>query len=77
MNVAHPAAVFWAEDFCPYCGRPVPPAGLADDPAHRRCGQASVHEPPRYCARCGRRMVVQVKPVGWTARCVQHGELSG
>ena len=26
-------------------------------------------EPPRYCAQCRRRMVVQVTPLGWTARC--------
>ncbi|MFM9378095.1 hypothetical protein [Gordonia sp. VNK21] len=30
-------------------------------------------EPPRYCGRCGRRMVVQVRPDGWTARCSRHG----
>jgi len=33
-------------------------------------------EPPRYCTHCRRRMVVQVTPVGWTARCVEHGELT-
>jgi hypothetical protein len=30
-------------------------------------------EPPRFCTVCGRRMVVQVTPAGWTARCVEHG----
>ena len=30
-------------------------------------------EPPRYCGACGRRMVVQVIPQGWTARCSVHG----
>ena len=30
-------------------------------------------EPPRYCGQCGRRMVVQVVPDGWTARCSRHG----
>ena len=25
-------------------------------------------EPPRFCAECGRRMVVQVRPDGWSAR---------
>ena len=24
-------------------------------------------EPPRFCAECGRRMVVQVRPDGWRA----------
>lgn len=31
-------------------------------------------EPPRYCAYCARRMIVQVSPHGWTARCSRHGE---
>ena len=30
-------------------------------------------EPPRYCGQCGRRMVVQVRPHGWDARCSRHG----
>lgn len=30
-------------------------------------------EPPRYCAACGRRMIVQVRPDGWLARCSRHG----
>ena len=32
-------------------------------------------EPPRYGAYCARRMIVQVSPDGWTARCSRHGEL--
>ena len=32
-------------------------------------------EPPRYCGQCGRRMVVQVRPDGWEARCSRHGSL--
>lgn len=32
-------------------------------------------EPPRYCGQCGRRMVVQVRPDGWHARCSRHGEV--
>ena len=30
---------------------------------------------PRYCQLCGRRMVAQVRPDGWTATCSRHGEL--
>jgi len=30
-------------------------------------------EPPRFCGQCGRRMVVQVRPDGWSARCSRHG----
>lgn len=29
--------------------------------------------PPRFCAECGRRMVVQVRPNGWRAKCSRHG----
>jgi hypothetical protein len=32
-------------------------------------------EPPRFCAECGRRMVVQVRPDGWWARCSRHGRV--
>lgn len=30
-------------------------------------------EAPRWCAECGRRMVVQVRPDGWWAKCSRHG----
>ena len=26
--------------------------------------------------KCGRRMVVQVTPTGWSARCVEHGTIN-
>lgn len=32
-------------------------------------------EPPRFCAECGRRMVVQVRPDGWWAECSRHGRV--
>lgn len=32
-------------------------------------------EVPRYCQLCGRRMVVRIRPDGWRATCVRHGEL--
>ena len=32
-------------------------------------------EPPRFCAECGRRMIVQVRPDGWEANCSRHGVL--
>lgn len=31
--------------------------------------------PPRFCAACGRKMAVQVRPNGWRARCSRHGEV--
>lgn len=50
--------------FCPHCGDP----GVV----HR-----ADLEPPRYCTHCRRRMVVQVTPTGWSARCVEHGLTEG
>jgi hypothetical protein len=38
------------------------------------CGGES--DPPRYCARCGAWLAVQVRPVGWTARCKIHGTIT-
>ncbi len=57
--------------FCSRCGEP------AAEGDHLECELALVLEPPRYCAVCRRRMVVQVVPAGWTARCSEHGELHG
>jgi len=56
--------------FCDRCGEPT------ESGAHSSCARARELEPPRYCTHCRRRMVVQVTPVGWTARCVEHGELT-
>jgi hypothetical protein len=53
--------------YCERCGRPL----AAGD--HAACERALELEPPRYCARCHRRMVVQVTPRGWTATCSEHG----
>ena len=54
--------------YCDQCGAP------AETGAHERCAARRALEPPRYCADCARRMVVQVTPTGWTARCSRHGE---
>ena len=43
----------------------------ADVPTAARLGL----EPPRFCAACGRRMVVQVRPDGWWAQCSRHGKV--
>jgi len=53
--------------YCDRCGQP-----LAEG-AHAACVAARALEPPRYCPLCRRRLVVQVTPQGWTARCSQHG----
>jgi hypothetical protein len=57
--------------YCDQCGRD------AADGDHGRCALRRELEPPRYCPDCARRMVVQVTPVGWTARCSRHGERRG
>ena len=61
------------QKFNVYTGKPEDDAGSSDVPAAARLGL----EPPRFCASCARRMVVQITPVGWTARCSRHGELTG
>jgi len=53
--------------FCDQCGAD---AAAGD---HHGCAQRRALEPPRYCPACRRRMVVQVLPLGWSARCVEHG----
>ena len=57
--------------YCDRCGNPV------TDGTHAPCHAARDLEPPRWCTHCRRRMVVQITPTGWTARCVEHGELVG
>jgi hypothetical protein len=57
-----------------YCGRCGEPVAVGN---HKGCEQALRLEPPRYCARCRRRMVVQVTPTGWSAQCSRHGEVRG
>ena len=55
-----------------WCGRCGQAARSGD---HAACERALELEPPRYCAQCRRRMIVQVTPTGWIARCSEHGEL--
>jgi hypothetical protein len=54
--------------YCGHCGQPAGTAG------HDGCARRLALEPPRYCPDCRRRLVVQVLPDRWTARCVEHGE---
>jgi hypothetical protein len=66
--------------YCGQCGKPAHDAtahdATTDDTtAHERCAARAELEPPRYCAQCARRMVVQIVPTGWTARCSEHGLL--
>lgn len=57
--------------WCGQCGQALTGEG------HEACRRAATLDPPRYCAHCRRRMVVQVLPTGWTARCSEHGVLTG
>jgi hypothetical protein len=57
--------------YCDRCGQAAGHDGSAD------CTRARLLEPPRYCAACRRRMVVQVTPTGWSARCAEHGVRTG
>jgi len=55
--------------YCVHCGKP------AAEGDHVRCvGARGAIEPPRFCPDCARRMVVQVTPSGWSARCSRHGD---
>lgn len=52
-----------------YTGVDTVDAAGADTPTAAQLGL----EPPRFCAACGRRMIVQVRPDGWWAKCSRHG----
>lgn len=56
--------------YCDHCGERL------QAHAHDECRRLREMEPPRYCAYCRRRLVVQVVPRGWTARCSRHGALT-
>jgi len=63
-----PLLAYWLPlAFCGQCGEPG---------THEGCQRMLALEPPRYCAHCRRRMVVQVHPTGWSAKCVEHGVLT-
>ena len=59
--------------FCDRCGKAK--TALPDD-EHAACATARDLEPPRYCVECGRRLIVQVVPRGFSARCSQHGDVA-
>ncbi|MGW0433063.1 biotin synthase auxiliary protein BsaP [Micromonospora sp. NPDC003197] len=55
--------------WCDRCGEAV------GSGQHDACQAARELEPPRFCSLCKRRMKVQVLPAGWSATCVEHGEI--
>ena len=56
----------------PYTGRPFE-AGAQPGADSLSVAVRLGLEPPRFCAECGRRMVVQIVPDGWTSVCSRHG----
>ncbi|MEU3472442.1 hypothetical protein CH272_03715 [Rhodococcus sp. 05-340-1] len=56
----------------PYTGRPVDAGAEAGADSLSVAVRLGL-EPPRFCAECGRRMVVQIVPDGWTSLCSRHG----
>ena len=72
----HPGLLLrtYALPLAPWCGQ----CGEAlDAEGHAACRRRAELDPPRFCGDCRRRMVVQVTPTGWTARCVEHGVTTG
>ncbi|MEJ7706313.1 MAG: hypothetical protein WKF82_02925 [Nocardioidaceae bacterium] len=55
--------------YCDHCGKAL------RDIDHGPCAERRRLEPPRYCSVCARRLVVQVVPRGWSARCSAHGAI--
>jgi len=55
--------------YCGHCGLP------SNEGEHAVCVVKLELEPPRFCTQCARRMKVQVIPRGWSAECVEHGQL--
>lgn len=62
-------AVSGEERYNPYTGKRIEDGTADIVPAAARLGL----EPPRFCESCGRRMVVQIAPDGWWAKCSRHG----
>ena len=58
--------------YCDRCGDELGPQPQRN---HAACRELRRLEPPRYCPRCRRRLIVQVVPDGWKARCSAHGAI--
>lgn len=67
------AAVLVGEEplFHPNTGKEL---GAGEEVALSPAARAGL-EVARYCQLCGRRLVVQVRPDGWSAACSRHGAL--
>lgn len=61
--------------FDPFTGKNIEECEKNGLPNTIHRGAAEGLDVPRFCQLCGRRMVVQVRPDGWQARCSRHGVL--
>lgn len=59
--------------FDPYSGQNIAECEQHGTPLKLHRGAVAGLDVPRFCQLCGRRMVVQVRPDGWQARCSRHG----
>ena len=63
--------------YCDRCGDELcTSVGTHPESTHEACRELRKLEPPRYCPQCKRRLIVQVVPNGWKARCSAHGPLA-
>jgi len=51
--------------YCSWCGNRL----AHEQPGHPTCDRRRELDPPRYCARCGRTLDVQVFPTGVAISC--------
>ena len=49
---------------------------MEEEGNHAACqARRRATDPPRFCTRCGRKLVVQVLPTSWRAHCVKCGPI--
>jgi hypothetical protein len=66
-------ASYAGQTYCDRCGDEL---GTHPHLTHEACRELRKLEPPRYCALCQRRLIVQVAPTGWEAKCSVHGPVA-
>ncbi|WP_444861239.1 biotin synthase auxiliary protein BsaP [Arthrobacter pascens] len=77
MNPSERTTELDGTHFCGHCGGKPDGAGGPPSDAHQGCDARLQLEPPRFCRLCGRRLKVQVSPLGWWAACSRHGVTTG
>ena len=65
------SAVATTRGYCDGCGTP------AAEGDHASCrARRAATDPPRFCTLCGRKLKVQVLPLGYTVECVRCGRVA-